>query len=227
MGGAYSMVVDEDDDGGLSANLLDGVEVSHGVHLVEASVDPHAGARPPGADGLVGLALELTAAALAPLLQEGLLLSVAAAAQAILVGLAAATAAGARVGVGLGAVEAEDAAASGADAVHPLVTAGGLVVAGIVDDTLDAGRVVGVEGDGGQLQLRGSGSHAHGGVYLGVAELVFLVEVLVDPDLGVVTILGVQGLAMGVLGDEIVELVLGCGGGHGGRVWWWAWLGLK
>lgn len=211
MESAYLIVMDKDDDGGVAADLFNGVEVAHSINLVQTAVDARAGARLSRPYSTVGSALELAAAALAPLAQETVLALIA---LGVLVGLAIGagtagdvhTVADGRVDAG----KAEDAATGAAGAVNPLGLASRLVAASIGNDTLDASEAAAVERGGGELELRGTGGRAHGGVDLGVAEGLFFAEVLVRPVVVVVVgVFGVGGSSRGVVGNQLVEFVLG------------------
>lgn len=195
------MVIDKDDNGGFPSHLLNSVEISQSIHLIQPSVDANTRASSPVPHSTVGLALELTSPGLPPLLEERLLVGIT---LCIIFGLAG-LAPGGRLN---GGIDAKDAVAGSAHTVSPFVLAGSLVVSSICDDPLDASGAAAVEGGRGKLDLSGGGAseavhsgHAHSGVDLVVAKGVFLGEVLDIPKVGVVAVFGVESLAMGVLGD--------------------------
>lgn len=139
----------------------------------------------------------------------------------LIVCLALAPAARGRTG---GSLETKDGSSSIANAVPPLALAGQFVVPGIGNDTLDASGATIVKGSWRELDLRGAGAseaingrHTHSGVDLVVAEDVFFGEVLVGLEVRVVSVFRVEGLAMGILGEQVVELFLG-GSRHDGQM---------
>lgn len=217
---AYLIVVYKHHHRRVAADLFNGVEVAHGVDLVEPPVDAHTRARLSRAHRAVRRALELPPPALSPLAQEAVLILVAA---RIVVRLA--LAARPRAARNLHAVarrgrhagEAEDAAARAACAVDPLRPAGRLVAARVGNDALDAGEGAAVKGRGGELELRGAvgGDGAHGGVDLGVAVGLLLAEVgRVSVGAVAVAVFGVGGGSGRVVGYQLVELFLGGGRSH-------------
>lgn len=72
------MIIDKDHHDGFPADLLDGVEITQGIDLVHATKQAHTGTCPAGADSRRrSLSLELAPPAFPPLLQKGLLVTIA------------------------------------------------------------------------------------------------------------------------------------------------------
>lgn len=209
------MVIDVNDYNGFAPNLFDSIEVSKSIDLVETSIYPDARAGTPGAHGAVGLALELPAAALAPLLEEGLFVGEVATAD-ITIGLAIT---GGVLGLGiLVGIEAEDGTPGGTDSVPEPLLLGQLVGPGVGDDTLDAGGAAIVEAGRRELDI-GSGAATvepiesgdpHGCVYLIVAVLVFFGKVLGAVESFFVAVFGVDTkFVCCVVANETREFFLG------------------
>lgn len=190
------MVGDKDDYLCFPVDLFDGVEVAHSIYLVETAVDADAWTCSPAANGLVGIRLEFAPPTFAPLPQKGLFIRVLDAGSAAGILIRLAFAAGA---IGDDTGHAENAAASRLCAVYPFAAAGCLKGPGVGNDALDARGATAVEGGGRELELRGSCRHAHGCVDVSVAVGGFVVVgVVARVAIGVVTILGMKGFAMGV-----------------------------
>lgn len=192
------MVIDKDDNGGFPSHLLNSIEISQSIHLIQSAIDANTGAGSPVPHSTVGLALKFAPSGLSPLLEERLLIGIT---PGIIFGLAG-LAPGGRLD---GGIDAKDAVASSAHTVSPFVLAGSLVVSSISDDALDASGAAAVERGRGKFDISGASAseaihsrHAHSGVDLVVAKGIFLVEIF---KIGVVAVFRVESLAMGVLGD--------------------------
>lgn len=213
------MIIDKNYDGGFPSDLFNRIKVSKGIHLIESTIYPHARAGPSVVDSPARLALQLSSSTLPPLLEKGVFMLTAAV--DLIVCLALAPATRGRTGRSL---ETKDGSTSSANAVPPLALARQFIVPGIGNDTLDTSGTTTVKGSWRELDLRGAsaseavnGRHTHSGVDLVVAEGVFFGYVLVRLEVRVVAVFRVEGLAMGVLGEQVVELFLG-GSRHDGQV---------
>ncbi len=208
---AYLIVIHKDNDRRVTADLFNGVEVAHSIYLVQAAVDAHAGARLPRANGAAGGTLQLSPAALAPLAQEAILVVALGVVVSLAVGSSAAGNGDAVAGGGGHAGETEDAPASAAGTVNPLCFARRLEAASIGNDALDTGEAAAVKRGRRELELRGSGRRAHGGVDLRVSKCILLAEVVVRLVV-VVLVLGVCVGSGSVIRYQLVEFVLGSRG---------------
>jgi hypothetical protein len=137
------MVVDQYDDNRIFVDFLNGIEVSSSIDLVQASIISNAGPILLGAvDGTVGFALKAAAAASAPF-KECFVCNIRAAAKGDFLSIIASETAGANVAIDVHAMETQNAATND---VRPFVTASGLIVTSVVDDTLDTSGVARSEG---------------------------------------------------------------------------------
>lgn len=191
----YLRVIDTHHDHGVGGDLFNGIEIPHGIHVIDGPVHFPPGARPPQVS-----VLQLLNALLPPLAQEALLIVLAGRAvrrrrvmqevRIIRDGLGSAAAmAGTEEGLAKGAL------------------AGAFKGLGVGDDALRAG--VGVE-DGVGDMTGGGGAGTHGGGIFGVGELgvIAVVVVVVRPVQVVVTIFGMRGGFLAVVLHEAIELVL-------------------
>jgi hypothetical protein len=139
----YIMVVDQYDDNRIFVDFLNGIEVSSSIDLVQASIISNAGPILLGADGTVGFALKVAAAAITPF-KECFVCNIRAAAKGVFLSIIASKTVGANVAIDVHAMETQNAATNG---VRPFVTASGLIVASVVDDTLDTSGVARSKGN--------------------------------------------------------------------------------
>lgn len=175
------MVINKHHHRRLRPNLLNGIQVSHRIHIIQPAKLPRAGARPPLSRRRVHAALlQLAPPTLPPLIQKLLLVLIHAIQSRIAPEIAVQPAAAVLLWRCVTAA-AKHAPPRVAHPVLPLGAAlGGLVGSGVRDHALDARGGAGVEPGRRQPDLgpRVHGGHAHGCFDLGVAEAVFFVFVL-------------------------------------------------
>lgn len=201
------MVVDKDDNCGLSANNLNGIQISKCINLNQPSILPHTRAGPPIPNLFPNFTLQLSPSTFTPLVQEGIIILVAPTAR-ILVTLPRA------IGP---AINTKYTLSGIMNPVLPLSPSCRLEATCIGNNTLDTCSAATVKGSGRQPQSSIICRDKHSGVNLGVAKSVFLGLVLVVVVVVLVAVLWVGGVAVLLACDESVELILGGGGGHGGR----------